>query len=154
MKDFIKAISGRMKLPSIVFYLQILNLKNKISNAFKTSKKHTNTEFNHSKVVVLALFKKGFLREDVVNLISRLKKKGFYIIGVNTLKLYDSELHYFDKLIVRNNYGRDFGSYKKGFNEFYKLVGGESKSIEKLLMLNDSIFYSLDNEKLDKFIDD
>ena len=153
MKDLLKIFISRTSLPSILLYMRILNLKSKILHLFKLDKIYTNTTFNHKKVVLIAIYKNGSLRKDIKNLLDRLQKKGYYVIGVNTLKLSKSEIGSFDKLIVRNNYGRDFGSYKRGFKYFYNNIAKKSKDVEKLLMLNDSIFYSLNNDNLDKFID-
>lgn len=154
MKNLLKTLISRTTLPSILLYMRILDLKSKILHLFKINKIYTNTTYNHKKIALIALFKNGSLRKDIKNLIDRLQKKGYYVIGVNTLKLSKSEIGSFDKLIVRNNYGRDFGSYKSGFKYLYKHLIKKSKDIERLIMINDSIFYSLNNDKLDKFIDD
>ena len=68
MKDLLKIFISRTTLPSILLYMRILNLKNKILDLFKFDKVYTNTTFNHKKVVLIALFKSGPLRKDIKNL--------------------------------------------------------------------------------------
>ncbi|WP_240116313.1 rhamnan synthesis F family protein [Erwinia endophytica] len=107
-------------------------------------------EYNGQKVMLLALYEKSQLRSDTVELLKAAKKQDIYIIAVNTLKLkpecYFPEL--IDIYIERENYGRDFGSYQTGMNYFYKSKISESCS--RLLIINDSVFFSL--KGLDEFI--
>ncbi|MGB0659660.1 MAG: hypothetical protein ACPGNV_05715 [Mangrovicoccus sp.] len=77
------------------------------------------------------------LREDVVRLIKALNDADVYVIGVNTGRLYDAD-QYFDAYFERRNFGRDFGSYRVGVIAAQKLA----PSAERLLLLNDSVFYS------------
>lgn len=67
-------------------------------------------------ILLLALFEKGRLRNDIEALIQSAKKLNFYIVGVNTMQLNSSVdlKNLFDLYIERSNYGRDFGSYKDG----------------------------------------
>lgn len=150
MKSFFSALIGRLQLPSIVFYLNILSFKNRIIWFFSNNRKIVNSEKFSNKFALIALFQKGELREDIKNLITTLKEKGFYVIGVNTLKLDAENSSLFDTYIERYNYGRDFGSYKDGFLEIFKIV--KRNDIDpSVLMINDSVFYSYEN--LDGFIE-
>lgn len=149
MKIFFSAIFNRLQLPSVILFLQLLNFKNFIIWLFSKNKNTEIEEFNHKKVALIALYQKGNLRKDILNLIQQLKRKQYYVIGVNTLKLNPENLEYFDYFIERYNYGRDFGSYKDGFLEIFKLSKRSSLS-PSVLMLNDSVFYSYKN--IEKFL--
>ncbi|OSN06944.1 rhamnan synthesis F family protein [Lonsdalea iberica] len=99
-------------------------------------------EYLSEPVMLLALYEKGGLRNDVQCLLKFAKKLGIYTIGVNTRSMqWDPEYsELLDCYIERDNFGRDFGSYKVGFNHIY------SKSIDercnRFLMINDSVFFS------------
>ncbi len=150
MKDFFRAIFNRLQLPSVIFYLNLLSIKNYFFWLFSKTKFLKNSEFSGSKIALIALFKKGMLRNDIQNLIKTLREKNFYVIGVNTLKLSESHKNFFDCYIERYNFGRDFGSYKKGFQHIFSMLDKSERS-SSVLMLNDSVFYSYSN--LSNFID-
>jgi hypothetical protein len=103
-------------------------------------------------ILLLALYEKGVLRDDIVRLIEEAKAAGLYVIGVNTLKLRDPSglSGLLDCYIERPNFGRDFGSYRTGFLHLFER--GWAKRCSRLLMANDSVFYT--GDKLAKFIDD
>ena len=42
-------------------------------------------------ILLIALYEKGILREDISNLLITAKKLGMYVIGINTLKLKDPD---------------------------------------------------------------
>ncbi len=103
-------------------------------------------------ILLLALYEKGVLRDDIVRLIEEAKAASLYVIGVNTLKLRDPSglSGLLDCYIERPNFGRDFGSYRTGFLHLFER--GWAKRCSRLLMANDSVFYT--GDKLAKFIDD
>jgi hypothetical protein len=144
MKDLISTFLDKLQLPSVVFYLRVLNIINKIKWAFSLNKKIINSSEYANKIALIALFEKGQLRNDIKNLIESLKDKGFYVVGINTLKLDNECTSFFDTYIQRYNYGRDFGSYKLGFLEIFKIIK-KNKISPSVLMLNDSVFYSYKN---------
>lgn len=150
MKNFFRAIFNRFQLPSVVFYLNLLSLKNYFFWLFSKPKFLKNSEFSGSKIALIALYEKGELRNDMQNLVKTLREKNFYIVGVNTLKLSESHKNFFDCYIERYNFGRDFGSYKEGFQYIFSMLNKDEKS-SSVLMLNDSVFYSYSN--LSNFID-
>ena len=80
------------------------------------------------------------------------KNYGAYTICVNTLKLQTPEKYKqaIDCYIERYNFGRDFGSFKAGFSHLYKRQWHDK--CPRLLMLNDSLFYS--KKHLARFISD
>lgn len=113
---------------------------------FKTLGQHPQVHFEApyegQKIMLLALYQKGTLRPDVQRLIAAARAEGLYVMAVNTLKLQDpaSLQGRMDCYIERPNYGRDFGSYKTGFLHLFSK--GWNKSCPRLLMINDSIFFS------------
>lgn len=136
----------------VIFYLYYSFMSFK--DHFKT-KKYSNVklkkEFNGGKVMLLALYEKASLRNDTLELLKEAKRNDLFIIAVNTLRLeeqnYPTEL--VDVYIERDNFGRDFGSYKEGMKYFFD-NGFDDKS-ERLLIFNDSVFFS--KRGLSAFID-
>lgn len=118
----------------------------------KKPKIHFEAEYAGQRIMLLALYEKGVLRPDVIRLLQAARAAGLYVLAVNTLKLRDPESlrGLADCYIERPNFGRDFGSYKTGFLHLAKR--GWDKTCPRLLMLNDSIYFSED--RLPKFIDD
>lgn len=118
----------------------------------KSPKIHFEEGYNGQPIMLLALYQKGRLRPDLIRLLRAAKAQGLYVLGVNTLKVKQPEdlRGLIDCYIERSNFGRDFGSYKTGFLHLYarKWEG----TCPRLLMLNDSVFYS--TRGLDKFIDE
>jgi hypothetical protein len=111
---------------------------------------HFEQPYQGQKILLLALYEKGRLRPDIENLLITAKSLGMYVLTVNTFKLLkpDSLKDKVDCYIERPNFGRDFGSYKTGFLHVYEK--GWEQQCERLLMLNDSLFYSKAN--LESFI--
>jgi hypothetical protein len=128
----------------------IINIKSSISH-LKSLVKKTDILFQRrysgEKILLIALYEKGQLRSDIHNLIKTAKELDLYVVAVNTLKIAQPEKleGLIDCYIERPNYGRDFGSYKTGFLHLFKEKWHESCS--RLLMLNDSLFYSKKNLK-------
>jgi hypothetical protein len=108
---------------------------------------HFEQPYAGQKILLLALYEKGRLRADIENLLTTAKSLGMYVLAVNTLKVLDPDSlkDKIDCYIERPNFGRDFGSYQTGFLHFYKKGWGQQ--CERLLMLNDSLFYSKANLK-------
>lgn len=102
------------------------------------------------RLLLIALYQAGTLREDLKRLLLMAKAKGIYILGINNATLTQPLDAYFDCYIERINAGRDFGSYKTGFQ--YLFTHQIDKQCPRLLMLNDSIYY--DTARLNAFIDD
>jgi hypothetical protein len=102
--------------------------------------------------MLLALYQKGALRPDLIRLLHAARAEGLYILAINTLKLSDPQAlrGLIDCYIERPNFGRDFGSYKTGFLHLFQR--GWHKTCPRLLMLNDSVFYS--EARLPKFLND
>jgi hypothetical protein len=132
----------RFFLKVLVFiYYGILSIRDDIK-----TKKYADIKFKKDfaggKVLLLALYEKTLLRNDVIELLKEAKRNDVFIVAVNTLKLnpdnYPKEL--VDVYIERDNYGRDFGSYKAGMHYF--LENGLDDKCERLLILNDSVFFS------------
>ncbi len=97
-----------------------------------------------TRILILALYQKGKLRADIIALLNQAKMDGFSVICVNTQRLSPDQKTVISELmdvyIERFNFGRDFGSYKEAFLYFYRK--DLDKSCERLLLFNDSVFYS------------
>ncbi len=102
--------------------------------------------------MLLALYERGTLRADIIELLKTVKSKDVFIIAVNTLKINPASLSkdLVDVYIEKENFGRDFSSYQTGMKYIYN--SKISDTCERLLMLNDSVFYSV--KGLNKFIND
>ena len=111
----------------------------------KSSKVHFEQSYQGQKILLLALYQKGRLRPDIENLLITAKQLGMYVLAINTLKVLDPNnlKEKIDCYIERPNFGRDFGSYKTGFLHLFKK--GWEKQCPRLLILNDSLFYSKQN---------
>lgn len=111
----------------------------------KSSKVHFEQSYQGQKILLLALHQKGRLRPDIENLFITAKQLGMYVLAINTLKVLDPNnlKEKIDCYIERPNFGRDFGSYKTGFLHLFKK--GWEKQCPRLLILNDSLFYSKQN---------
>lgn len=143
-------VLARMVLKIIIYtYYGLLSLRDSIK-----TKKYNNIkiqkEYNGGKVMLLALYEKKQLRNDTLELLKAARKENVFVIAVNTLKLeqvnYPSDL--VDVYIERDNYGRDFGSYKSGMSYF--IDKKMDATCERLLIINDSVFFS--KLGLDEFI--
>lgn len=154
---FFTQLKHRLQTPAISVYFNLLGLMAKlkwlISRKYKTIVSNEITT-QKKEVVVFALYQKIEFRKDVINLLEVLKSRGVYVIGVNTQKISESNKalikKYFDVYIERYNFGRDFGSYKTAFTKvIYKNFN--KSMIDKVLMINDSVYYSSLN--LSSFID-
>ncbi len=158
MKNFIKTsinqIFSNISIPYIYLYLYTLSFINFVKSLFKRDVIYENKIYKGQSVLLLALFEKGVLRNDIKRLLQIAKDKGLYVVAVNTKKLQKDELtivvDLIDVYIEQFNYGRDFGSYKKGFNYLYR--SDVAKGSPKVLMLNDSVYY--DSDRLGLFIDE
>lgn len=99
-------------------------------------------DYSNEAVLLLALYQQGQMRNDIITLLKEAKRAGYYVIAVNSQNLEQNKIlnELIDLYIERGNFGRDFGSYKVGFEEIYssKIDVG----CNRLVMLNDSVFYS------------
>ncbi|MCQ0971158.1 hypothetical protein MLD63_12065 [Paracoccus sp. TK19116] len=102
-------------------------------------------------ILLAALYEKGVLRPDTRRLIEAARERGAYVLVSNTMRIADlTQLDgLVDCYIERPNFGRDFGSYKTAFTHLFEQ--GWHQDCPRLLMLNDSIFYT--SQGLDAFLD-
>tara|TARA_B100000886_G_scaffold45430_1_gene27900 strand:- start:1642 stop:2934 length:1293 start_codon:yes stop_codon:yes gene_type:complete len=149
LKRIVGYLQANLYMPITIIYLYLLNAKNKIIYILSRSKILQNKPLNSKNTIVFALFQKGKLRGDIRFVIEFLKEKGFDIVGVNTQKLVGDDIELFDYYVERKNYGQDFGSYKLAFTRLFKRKNYDP---EKIIMLNDSIFFCRDS--LDEFFND
>lgn len=152
LSQFFDMIATRAVYPVLYSVLSAQSFSNRIKAAGKDPKVHWEDEHSGRPIALVALYQKGVLREDTKNLLKSLKQAGFFVLGVNTLKLYNPESlrEFFDCYIEKYNYGRDFGSYKFGFEYIYEKKWDANAS--RLIMINDSVFCISD--KIDAFVDE
>jgi rhamnosyltransferase len=93
----------------------------------------------------------GHVPLDLLNMISALKKKSNEIIFVSTNINKQSALIVKKKckLIVRENFGYDFWSYKVGIDSI-----SNKKSLDSILLINSSVIYFNPDKLLNKFFED
>jgi len=131
--------------PGAYTYLTMLSHFNWIKSLTKKEKVVFESPYKGQKIFLLVLYEKGILRKDIEKLLKVAKNHGAYTICINTLKLANPEQYngLMDCYIERYNFGRDFGSYKTGYMHLYKQQW--DKQCPRLLMLNDSLYYSKKN---------
>jgi hypothetical protein len=136
------------------FIVYALSFKSYLIHFFKKDLTVVNSQYDEGNILLLALFEKFELRKDIVRLLEASKKQGLYVIAVNTHKLASANLEKYKDLInvyiEHYNYGRDFGSYQKGFKFIFK--NGLNNSANRIIMLNDSLYY--DSERLPLFLNE
>jgi hypothetical protein len=130
--------------PAAFVYIYALSEITRIRTLGKRSVVRHEAPHAGQKIVLLALYEKGTLRPDVVRMLRTAKAHGCYVLAVNTLRLTDpaSVRDVIDCYIERPNFGRDFGSYKTGFQHLFRR--GWHKTCPRLLMVNDSVFFTED----------
>lgn len=154
-KNIIKEILSIFILPYIYFYLYAMSYKNYLISLFKTDIVNSyQPHQNGQSILLIALFQKTYLRKDIIRLLEASKRAGLYVIAVNTRSLseafLDEHQHLIDVYISQYNYGRDFGSYQKGFKYIFK--NGLQQHAARILMLNDSVYY--DADRTPQFLDE
>lgn len=141
MKNIIfKIVRFFLKLIIYIYY-SILSVRDNIRTR-KYSDIKIKSDFAGGKVMLIALYEKSKLRNDTLEILKEAKKNNIFIIAVNTLKLeeHNYPLDLADVYIERDNYGRDFGSYKAGMKYFFD--SGFQDKCQRLLIINDSVFFS------------
>lgn len=138
--------------PAVRIYIGFLSLKNRIRTAGKPNSLRFEHTYNGQNIVVMALYQKGSLRPDIVRFLEHAKAQGLYVIAVNTLKLSnpDEISSLVDCYYEKPNFGRDFSSYKVGFQHVFRKKMQDR--CERLMMVNDSIFFT--SERSPDFIRD
>ncbi|NLC36930.1 MAG: hypothetical protein GX772_10905 [Alcaligenaceae bacterium] len=140
--NIIRSFVSRFIYHSIYACLFLSSMRNGLRSRGKKDVVHFSAPYAGQKILLLALYQKGRIRDDVLALLRAAKSLGVYVIGVNTLKLSapDDYRDYLSCYIERFNFGRDFGSYKAGFSYIYSQE--HAAHCPRLLMLNDSVFFS------------
>lgn len=142
IKSFFQSITNRAAYPYAYLAVLSLSVISWFKSYFKKKVVHFENTYDGQDILILALYQKGELRADIINMLIEAKKQNLYIIAVNTLKIMQvEELHkYIDCYIEKPNFGRDFGSYKTGFMHVF--TNKLQVNCNRLIMLNDSIFYA------------
>jgi hypothetical protein len=135
-------LKNRLMYPAAYTYIAWQSNLSKIKSWGKKDQVRFAQPYAGQKIMLMALYQKGRIRDDVVAAMSAARALGIYVIGVNTLKLGspDDYSEVMDCYIERYNFGRDFGSYKSGFSYIY--ANSIAEKCPRLLMINDSLFFS------------
>lgn len=138
----VEQLKSRLMYPAAYTYIAWQSNLSKVKSWGKKDQVRFAQPYAGQKIMLMALYEKGCIRDDVVAAMSAARALGVYVIGVNTLKLGspDDYRDVMDCYIERYNFGRDFGSYKSGFNYMYSQ--GLAEKCPRLLMINDSLFFS------------
>ena len=134
----------------VIFGLLMERIKSRLlffRHLLKKSYFFIEKPINDKHVLLLALYEKDKVREDIFELIKHYKKNNFSIIAINTSKLKqkqkDKLTPFCDVYLERNNYGQCFGSYKEGLLYLYKHI--DCRNIKSVTILNDSVYYLKEN---------
>lgn len=138
----VEQLKNRLMYPAAYTYIAWQSNLSKLKSRGKKDQVRFAQPYAGQKIMLMALYEKGRIRDDVVAAMTAARALGVYVIGVNTLKLGspDDYRDVMDCYIERYNFGRDFGSYKSGFNYIY--TQGIAETCPRLLMINDSVFFS------------
>lgn len=148
----IQQVKNQLMYPAAYTYIALQSKLNACKSLGKKDQVKFAEPYAGQKIMLMALYEKGRLRDDVIAALAAAKALGIYVIGVNTLKLAspDDYRHCMDCYIERFNFGRDFGSYKSGFSYIYS--NGLAEQCPRLLMINDSVFFS--KKHISQFLED
>ena len=135
-------LTRKLDYQKAVFIINCLSALAFVRSLFSWPTFFKQAPYAEQPIAIVALFEKGILRSDIVALLTELRRQNIYILGVNTLKLQKGspEIELFDTYVEIFNFGRDFGMYKFAFTYVFKQ--GWHKICPRLLMVNDSIFFS------------
>jgi len=119
-----------------------LSERNRLRALGRRATVHWHERYEGQPVLLLALFQKGRLRPDTLNLLKAARDQGYYVIAVNSLRLaVDARpVGLADRYVERFNFGRDFGSYQAGWLDL--LNEPAFADCPRVVMLNDSVFFS------------
>lgn len=148
----ISKLRARATLPAARAIIGAQSLASGLRSLGKSPRILIDEAYDGRPIMLLALYQKGVIRPDVRRLLEAARAKGLYVIAVNTLKLSNPTglRGLVDCYIERPNFGRDFGSYKTGFQHIY--LRGWDVRCSRLMLVNDSIFFSA--ERMPRFLDD
>lgn len=143
--NYLKKIFFKIIVSKIILYIYISNFKKKIICLFIKPQILIEKKYKNQNILLIGLFEKGILRSDIINLFQTAKKLNLFVVAINTLRLKNVKeySHLIDVYIERYNFGRDFGSYKFGFEYLFRK--SYTHTCPRLLMCNDSVFYSKKN---------
>ena len=151
-----KIISGFILGSLLPLALAILFIKSEVNRFrgwMKPQKLLWQKDYsNGQQILLFAAYQYGALRRDTIKLLQAARKQGLYVLVVNTGKIKTIKEHddLIDCYIERQNHGRDFGSYKAGFQHIFE--NAWEKNCPRLLLMNDSVFVS--ETTIDAFVKD
>lgn len=130
------------RVPEASLVVGILDISKRIQTLFQKPLVHYfNVPAKEAPILVMALWERDSLRPDISRFLKTAVDQGYFVVAVNTAKLKQDEIpRDFGAYAEIPNYGRDFASYKFGFQLLRsKNIGASTK---RVVMANDSIFYS------------
>jgi hypothetical protein len=141
-----KKLGFTFVLPSALIFLRLINFKQFCLTFWKKAETFDYEERDSKVFAIFAIYEKGNIRNDVMRALEVLADLNYSIILVNSRKLNEESRVKISKVVFsyieRPNYGRDFGSYKDGFLWLYKKHRDKYLAADRLLFLNDSVYYS------------
>lgn len=140
----LKRIIDQLIYPNAYTIVRAKDFNQRLKSYFHKSKVMEFTEFRSGqKIALVAIWEFEDLRTDISHLLQELKSRDFYIVLVNNGTINASSIpNTVAVYIERFNYGMDFGCYKDGIQ--YLRKGKKLENAEKLLILNDSVYYLQD----------
>lgn len=150
LNQLLNAIITRLSYPFLYTLLSLQSRIRQLQSLGKAPDIRWEARYQGQPIAVVALYQKGRLRPDSVALMKSLKAFGCYVLAVNTLKIAkpDDLREYCDCYVEKFNFGRDFGSYKQGFELIFDR--GWDQACPRLMMINDSVFCVSD--RIDAFV--
>ncbi|WP_095587941.1 hypothetical protein [Actibacterium ureilyticum] len=150
LNQLLNALVTRLSYPFLYTVLSLQSLIRRVRAAGKAPTIHFESAHDGRPIALVALYQKGRLRPDSRVLMQALRARGCYVLAVNTLRLDDPDdlRACCDCYVERFNFGRDFGSYKQGFQLIFQR--GWDTACPRLLMINDSVFCVSD--RIDGFV--
>jgi lipopolysaccharide biosynthesis protein len=99
---------------------------------------------DRKKIAIVAIYPNSTAADfSVVHLLNSLQDCGFWVLLISTLKLSNEQREKFglhcNHVIERHGIGRDFASYKMGWNWLNR--SNDLKDAEYFVLANDSMFY-------------
>jgi hypothetical protein len=141
-----KKLGFTFVLPLALTILRLLNFKQYCLTFWKKTNVFDYEARKSKTFAIFAIYEKGNIRSDVMRAIEVLADLNYSIILVNSRKLNKESREKISKFVFsyieRPNYGRDFGSYKDGYLWLYKTHKNEYLAADRLLFINDSVYYS------------
>jgi hypothetical protein len=136
---FLRMLVRALLMPGLIFGDWLTSLRLKRQGDVVAIERFS--EANGGTFCVFHLYQRYTLPANIVQAMQLLSELGVRVVAVSNLPLPASELErikpYLHSFIQRRNFGRDFGGYRRGVLHVL-----DQHAPERLMLLNDSIFYA------------